>query len=135
MLFFGLGMVGASLVAALVVTLAGAWGISEVLGWRHSLNDSPRRAVGFYGLAVAGVVIGGAAVLVAPNLVNLSVDIEVLNACLLPVVLGFLIALERRALPPALRMRGVRRVMAYAMTSVVIVFGLVTIATVVGHLR
>ncbi|MGA7836123.1 MAG: divalent metal cation transporter [Acidimicrobiales bacterium] len=134
-LFFGLGMVGASLVAALVVTLAGAWGISEVLGWRHSLNDSPRRAVGFYGLAVAGVVIGGAAVLVAPNLVNLSVDIEVLNACLLPVVLGFLIALERRALPPALRMHGVRRVMAYAMTSVVIVFGLVTIATVVGHLR
>ncbi len=134
-LLFGLGMVGASLVAALVVTLAGAWGISEVLGWRHSLNDTPRRAVGFYGLAVAGVVIGGGAVLVAPNLVNLSVDIEVLNACLLPIVLGFLLALERRALPPAMRMRGVRRAVVYSTTSAVILFGLFTIAAVIGHVR
>jgi Mn2+/Fe2+ NRAMP family transporter len=39
-IFFGLGMIGASVVAALVVTLAGAWGTSEVLGWRHSLNDT-----------------------------------------------------------------------------------------------
>ena len=51
-IFFGLGMIGASVVAALVVILAGAWGISEVLGWRHSLNDSPNRAAGFYALAV-----------------------------------------------------------------------------------
>ena len=126
LLFFGLGMVGAAVVAALVVTLAGAWGISEVLGWRHSLNDSPARAAGFYSLAVAGVLVGGLLVLVAPNLVNLSVDVEVMNACLLPIVLGFLIALERRALPAELRMRGARRSATYALTALVIVFGLVT---------
>jgi hypothetical protein len=113
-------------VAALVVTLVGAWGISEVLGWRHSLNDSPARAAGFYSLAVAGVLVGGLLVLVAPNLVNLSVDVEVMNACLLPIVLGFLIALERRALPAELRMRGARRSATYALTALVIVFGLVT---------
>jgi Mn2+/Fe2+ NRAMP family transporter len=126
-IFFGLGMIGASVVAALVVTLAGAWGISEVLGWRHSLNDSPIQAAGFYALAVGGTLSGAVLVLVVPNLVNLSVDVEVMNACLLPIVLGFLLALERRALPPELRMRGARRVITYAMTNLVILFGLFTL--------
>ena len=66
--------------------------------------------------------------LVVPNLVNLSVDVEVMNACLLPIVLGFLLALERRALPPKLRMRGARRVFTYALTNLVIFFGLFTAA-------
>jgi Mn2+/Fe2+ NRAMP family transporter len=130
-IFFGLGMVGASVVAALVVTLAGAWGISEVLGWRHSLNDSPARAVGFYSLAVGGTISGAVLVLVIPNLVNLSIDVEVMNACLLPIILGFLLALERRALPPELRMRGARKVITYGLTNLVIVFGLVTAAMTV----
>lgn len=125
-LFFGLGMVGAATVAALVVALAGAWGMSEVLGWRHSLNDSPRAAIGFYGLAIAGTGTGALVALLAPNLVNLSVDIEVLNACMLPVVLGFLLALERSALPPELRARGLHRVASYALTGLVIALGLVT---------
>jgi Mn2+/Fe2+ NRAMP family transporter len=133
-LFFGLGMIGASVVAALVVTLAGAWGVSEVLGWRHSLNDAPTAAPGFYAMAVTGTAIGATLVVLAPNLVNLSVDVEVLNACLLPVVLGFLLALEARALPPELRMRGARRITTYVLTTVVIVFGLVTIVATVHHL-
>ncbi|MGH9021404.1 MAG: NRAMP family divalent metal transporter [Acidimicrobiales bacterium] len=132
--FFGLGMVGASVVAALVVTLAGAWGVAEVLGWRHSLNDSPRRAAGFYGLAVAGIVIGALAVVVSRNLVSLSIDVEVLNACLLPVVLGFLLALERRVLPPDLRMRGTRRTVTYTLTALVISFGAVTALVTVFRL-
>ena len=121
-------MVGASVVASLVVTLAGAWGISEVLGWRHSLNDAPRKAPGFYAMAVGGIAIGAVLVLVMPNLVSLSIDVEVMNACLLPIVLGFLLALERRSLPPALRMRGTRRVVTYVMTNLVIGFGLLTAA-------
>ncbi len=130
---FGAGLIGAAVVAALVVMLAGAWGISEVLGWRHSLNDAPRRAAGFYSLALAGLLVGATLVLVVPNLVNLSVDVEVMNACLLPIVLGFLLALERRALPPDLRMRGFRRAVTYAVTSLVIVFGLATTVMTFVH--
>ncbi len=130
-LFFGLGMIGASIVAALVVSLAGAWALSEARGWRHSLNDSPTRAPGFYALAVGGILAGAALVLAAPNLVNLSVDVEILNACLLPIVLGLLLALERRALPTALRMRGARRVVTYALVGVIIALGLGTVASVV----
>ncbi len=125
-LFFGLGMLGAATVAALVVCLAGAWGVAEVLGWKHSLNDSPRRAAGFYSLAVTATLSGALLVMVTPNLVNLSVDVEVLNACLLPVVLGFLLLLERRALPVAFRMHGIRRLVTYSLTGVVMTLGLYT---------
>jgi Mn2+/Fe2+ NRAMP family transporter len=130
-LLFGLGMVGAAVVAALVVALAGAWGMAEVLGWRHSLNDSPRRATGFYVLAVLGTVAGAGLVIGWPDLVSLSVDVEVMNACLLPIVLGFLLLLERRALSPELRMTGVRRAVTYLLTGVVIALGLVTVVQTV----
>jgi NRAMP (natural resistance-associated macrophage protein)-like metal ion transporter len=123
---FGLGMLGAATVAALVVSLAAAWGLSEVLGWRHSLDDSPRRAAGFYTLAVTATLTGALLVLLTPNLVNLSVDIEVMNACLLPIVLGFLLVLERRALPNTFQMHGLRRLATYALTGLVIALGLYT---------
>jgi Mn2+/Fe2+ NRAMP family transporter len=126
-LLFGLGMIGAAVVAALVVALAGAWGMAEVLGWRHSLNDSPKRATGFYVLAVLGTAAGAGLVIGWPNLVSLSIDVEVMNACLLPIVLGFLLFLERRALPPELRMTGFRRITTYLLTGVVIALGLVTV--------
>ncbi len=127
-IFFGLGMLGAATVAALVVSLAGAWGISEVLGWRHSLNDSPRRAAGFYALAVTGMLLGALLVLLTPNLVALSVGIEVVNAGLLPLFLTTLLVLERRSLPQEYRMRGPRRVVTYGTTGLVIAFGLFTVA-------
>lgn len=131
---FGLGMLGAATVAALVVSLAGAWGMSEVLGWRHSLNDSPRKAAGFYALAVAATLTGAGLVLLTPDLVNLSVDIEVMNASLLPIVLGFLLVLERRALPTRYRMHGPRRLTTYALTGLVIALGLYTAAqALTGH--
>ena len=127
---FGLGMVGASVVAALVVSVAGAWGIAEVFGWQHSLNDPPATAIRFYAVAVAGIVVSAVAVVVARNLVGLAVDVEVMNAALLPVVLTFLVLLERR-LPPDVRMRGTRRVIAYSMIVVVVAVGFVTIASVI----
>lgn len=126
LVFFGLGLLGAAMVAALVVSLAGAWGLSEALGWRHSLNDSPRTASGFYALAVTGTVLAAILVVATPNLVNLSVDVEVMNALLLPVVLGFLLALERRALPAPLRARGIHRLATYTLTGLVIALGLFT---------
>ncbi|NMI01034.1 NRAMP family divalent metal transporter [Pseudonocardia acidicola] len=132
-LFFGLGMIGAAVIAALVVALAGAWGMSEVLGWRHSLDDSPARATGFYALAVLGTVSGAGLVLFWPNLVALSVDVEVMNSCLLPVVLGFLLLLERRALPAEMRMTGPWRVATYVLTGLVIGLGLFTVVQTVAN--
>jgi Mn2+/Fe2+ NRAMP family transporter len=114
-LLFGLGMLGAALVAALVVSVAGAWGLCEVAGWCHSLNAPIRTAWRFYLLCASGLAVSAGAVLIAPNLVNLSVAVQVMNAALLPIVLGFLLLLERRALAPADRMHGLHKWLAWTL--------------------
>jgi NRAMP (natural resistance-associated macrophage protein)-like metal ion transporter len=104
---FALGMSGAALVAAIVVSLTAAWGIGEVTGYRRSLADQPKEAPWFYGIFTATLVLGGLLVMSGINLVKLSVAVEVLNALLLPIVLGFLFALARMALPEESRLKGV----------------------------
>ena len=105
-LVFGLGMLGAGMVAAIVCSLAFAWGLGEVTGYRRSLEYRPLEARWFYGVYAVCVVAGAVLVAVWPNLVSLNVGVQVMNALLLPIVLGFLIALSVRALPHAHRLRG-----------------------------
>ncbi len=130
---FGLGMLGAALVAAIVSSLAGAWGLSEVFGWRHTLNERPNRATAkFYITYALAHLIGAALVLGSVDLVNLAVDVEVMNAVLLPIVLGLLLALESQALPEQWRMRGLRKYITRALCLLVIAFGLYMIPQVLG---
>jgi Mn2+/Fe2+ NRAMP family transporter len=129
-ILFGLGMLGAATVAALVVAIAAGWGLSEVLGWRCSLDDRLRHARWFYLACVAALAGSAGAVVAAPNLVNLSVDVQVMNAVLLPVVLGFLLVLERRALPAAHRMAGGYKWIAWTLAGLVMAFGVYTALTV-----
>ena len=129
----GAAVLGAALVAALVASLAGAWGISEVFGWHHSLNQRPnRRTAKFYTVYVMAHVLGAVVVLIGFNLVSLMIDVMVMNALLLPIVLGFLLALEARALPPEHRMKGPYRFAATALCVVVIGFGLAMVPHVFG---
>ncbi len=103
---FGLATIGAAMVAAIVVSLACAWGFGEVAGYRHSLEHRPLEAPWFY-LIYSVAVIGGAVVVwLVPNLVALNIGVEVMNALMLPVVLGLLVLLAFRALPPERRPRG-----------------------------
>ena len=130
---FGLGMLGAALVAAIVASLAGAWGLAEVFGWKHTLNERPNRATAkfyiTYGLAH---IAGAALVLASVDLVNLAVDVEVMNALLLPIVLGLLLALEARALPEQWRMRGLHKYLTRALCFVTIGFGLYMVPQALG---
>jgi Mn2+/Fe2+ NRAMP family transporter len=105
-LVFSAGVVGAGMVAAIVCSLAFAWGLGEVTGYRRSLEDHPLEAKWFYGVYAACVLAGAVLVALVPNLVFLNIAVEVMNALLLPMVLGFLIALAIFALPPAVRLRG-----------------------------
>lgn len=121
---FGLGMLGASFVAALVVSLAGAWGIGEVVGFHHSVNHKPREAKWFYLVYTLAHVGGAVIVFSGINLVNLSVDTEVMNALLLPVVLGFLLLLEAKVLPCEWRMKGFHKWTVWTLSAVMMGFGL-----------
>ncbi|HEY8287840.1 MAG TPA: divalent metal cation transporter [Acetobacteraceae bacterium] len=98
-LVFGMGVLGAGMVAAIVCSLAFAWGLGEVTGYRHSLEHRPLEARWFYGVYTACVVAGAGIVGFWPDLVSLNVGVQVMNAFLLPVVLGLLIALSVKALP------------------------------------
>ncbi len=104
---FGLGTIGAAMVAAIVVSLASAWGFGEVTGYRHSLEHHPMEAPWFYGIYAVAVIGGAVVVDLVPNLVQLNLGVEVMNALMLPLVLGFLVALAFKALPPERRPRGV----------------------------
>ena len=75
-------------------------------GYRRSLEYRPLEARWFYGVYSACVIGGAIVVAVWPNLVSLNVGVQVMNALMLPLVLGFLIALSIKALPPAIRLRG-----------------------------
>jgi Mn2+/Fe2+ NRAMP family transporter len=105
-LVFGLGVLGAAFVAAIVSSLALAWGLGEVAGYRRSLEYHPLKARWFYGVYAICVVGGAAVVGLAPNLISLNVGVQVMNALLLPLVLGFLIRLAIVTLPPAYRLQG-----------------------------
>ncbi|RDK00302.1 NRAMP family metal ion transporter [Paraburkholderia lacunae] len=103
---FSAGVLGASMVAAIVCSLSLAWGLGEVAGYRRSLEDRPASAPWFYGVYVASVAGSAYVVWLAPNLVSLNVAAQVVNALMLPLVVGLLIALSVTALPHRHRPRG-----------------------------
>jgi Mn2+/Fe2+ NRAMP family transporter len=122
-LVFGIGVLGAGMVAAIVASLALAWGLGEVAGYRRSLEYRPFEARWFYGVYALCVVGGALVVGLWPDLVELSVDVQVMNALLLPLVLGFLIALAARALPPAHRLRGAYLWLVVVVAAITTAFG------------
>ena len=131
-LLFALGMSGSALVATIVVTLTAARTLSEVLGTRHSLEHSPREAPWFYGIYTVSLAAGALVVASGADLVRLSVGVQVMNALLLPVVLGFLFLLARR-LPEPHRLRGRYAGLVAVVIGITALFG--TYAALVGVLN
>jgi Mn2+/Fe2+ NRAMP family transporter len=121
---FSAGVLGASLVAAIVCSLALAWGVGEVAGYRRSLENHPFEAKWFYGVYAASVVGSAGVVWLVPDLVWLTIAAQVLNAFLLPLVIGFLVALAVTALPEKLRPRGLYLWALSAVSALVIAVGL-----------
>ncbi len=121
-LLFALGMIGAALVATIVVTLTTARTLGEILGVKHSLEYAPREAPWFYGIYTVSLVACGLFVASGINLIKLSVGVQVMNALLLPLVLGFLYLLARR-LPLPHRLRGGYAVVAALTITVTAAFG------------
>jgi len=120
---FSAGVLGASMVAAIVCSLSLAWGLGEVAGYKRSLEDRPGSAPWFYGVYVASVVGSATIVWLAPNLISLNVAAQVVNALMLPLVVGLLIALSVTALPPQHRPRGVYLWLVCSIAAVVSVAG------------
>ena len=108
--------------AAIVVTLTAARAVAEAMGAPNSLDHSPREAPWFYGVYAAALILSAAVVCARVNLVALSVAVQVMNALLLPLVLGFLFLLARR-LPEPYRLKGAYGFVATAATAAVVALG------------
>ena len=93
---FGLGLVGAGLLAAAVVPLSTAYSVAESFGQRCDLNDRFREAPLFYGSYGVSVLIAITLVLIpgAPLIPILFLS-QALNAVLLLAILPFLRSLAR----------------------------------------
>jgi Mn2+/Fe2+ NRAMP family transporter len=93
---FGVGFLGAALLAAAVVPLSSAYSVAEAFGQRSDINDSLREAPLFYGSFVI-LVAGAAAVVLIPSapLVPILFLSQALNAVLLLVLLPFMRRIAR----------------------------------------
>lgn len=93
---FGLGFLGAALLAAAIVPLSTAYSFSETLGRRADLNDSFAEARTFY-LSFGGVTAVAAALVLIPGapLVEILFLTQALNAVLLLVLLPFVRSLAQ----------------------------------------
>jgi Mn2+/Fe2+ NRAMP family transporter len=131
-LLLALGMVGAAFVAGIVVSLAAAWAVAESAGRPGSLDAPVRSAPLFYAIYAGCVAVGAGAVLGSRSLVHLAVGVEILNALLLPLVLGMLFLLARRCLPRPYRLRRFREVSVGFVTAGTILLGIVWLGFALG---
>ena len=131
---FGVGLIGASMLGAFVVSLATAWAFGEAFGWRCSLNDG-LRAKRFSALYVGCVVVAAAFVLI-PNLplIQLTVYVEAFNGFVLPIVLGFLLVLvnDKRVIGER-HNRLLGNAIAFSLSAVIVVLGVWMTITTILH--
>jgi Mn2+/Fe2+ NRAMP family transporter len=93
-LLFGVGLFGASLLAATVMPLSTSYAICEAFGWEAGISKNFREAPVFMGLFTLLLVVGGLIVL-SPNipLIPLILVSQNVNGLLLPIVLVFILKL------------------------------------------
>ena len=103
---FGIGVLGASMVAAIISSLAFAWGLGELSGYRRSFENRPLSSKWFYGLFIVAVRWVRGRGCAKRDLVRLNIAAQVLNVFLMPLVIGFLIILAVKELPSCLKPRG-----------------------------
>jgi Mn2+/Fe2+ NRAMP family transporter len=93
---FGLGLLGASALAAAVVPLSTSYAVAEAIGVERSVSSSFRQAPLFLGLFTGQILIGAAVVLVPGNLISLIINTQVLEGVITPMTLILILILANR---------------------------------------
>jgi Mn2+/Fe2+ NRAMP family transporter len=93
-LLFASGLMGASILAALVLPLSTVYAITEAFGWERGLDQKRRDAPVFYGLLLAVIGLSSFFVLI-PGLPLFRIMLlsQTLNAVILPVLLVLILIL------------------------------------------
>jgi Mn2+/Fe2+ NRAMP family transporter len=93
---FGLGLLGASALAAAVVPLSTSYAVAEAIGVERSVSSTFRQAPLFLGLFTVQILIGVGVVLVPGNLIDLIINTQVLEGIITPITLMFILVLANR---------------------------------------
>jgi Mn2+/Fe2+ NRAMP family transporter len=133
---FGIGLLGASALAAAVVPLSTAYALTEAIGTERSVSRTFAEAPLFLGLFTGQIVLGAAVALLPGNLISLLINAYVLNGLLTPIILGFLVVLtsRRRLLGPATNPPLLRAAATVVVTLVSLLSVVVLVQTVLGWL-
>jgi len=95
-ILFGIGLLGASALAAAVVPLATSYAVAEALGVERSVSKTFREAPLFMGLFTALIVVGASVALLPGNLISLLINMQVVNGLITPIILIFILILANR---------------------------------------
>lgn len=93
---FGVGLLGASMLAGVIVPLSTAYAISEAVGVERSVSRRFSEARLFIGLFTAQIVVGAAIALAPGNLISLLLNMQFLNGLITPVLLTFMLIMANR---------------------------------------
>jgi NRAMP (natural resistance-associated macrophage protein)-like metal ion transporter len=93
---FGIGLLGASALAAAVVPLSTAYAISEAVGSERSVSKSFREAPIFIGLFSLQIVIGALVALIPSNLISTLINTQILNGVITPIILVYILILANK---------------------------------------
>jgi Mn2+/Fe2+ NRAMP family transporter len=95
---FGIGLLGASLLAAAILPIATSYVVAESLGFEKGIGRGFRDAPTFTGVITAMIAVSGlVAVIPGVPVIGLLVGVQVVNGLLLPVNLFFIWRLARNA--------------------------------------
>jgi len=125
-LLFGLGLFGASMLAASVLPLSTAYAVCGAFGWERGVSRSWSEAPIFNGLYTALIAIGAAFVLIPGlPLIQVIIATQFLNGVLLPIVLVFVLRLvNNRELMGEYTNNGLFNVLSYGVTGILILLTL-----------
>ena len=88
---FGIGLLGASLLAAAILPITAAYVVAETFGFEKGISHRPREAPVFVATITALIAIGTVvAIIPGIDVFGLLVGVQVLNGVLLPVLLVFI---------------------------------------------
>lgn len=130
---FGIGLIGAAVLAASILPLSTAYSVCEYAGAEAALNDPFRRARTFY-LTFGLVTVLGAVVVMVPGapLVTILVATQVLNAILLIPLMGVIIGVARDADLMGEFQLSTRATVTYGVTAAVVLMCVVALAVTAG---
>jgi Mn2+/Fe2+ NRAMP family transporter len=133
---FGLGLLGASALAAAVVPLSTSYAVAEAIGVERSVSSTFRQAPVFLGIFTFQILVGAAVVLVPGNLITLILNTQVLEGVITPVTLILILVLANRRSLMGSATNGpfARTLGGVCIVSVAVVASVYVILTVLGWL-